>query len=67
MQQKVIPPRNLADLLTPQRQADLQRAEDLVNALMQLKAEIRDSSGTLVGSGTIQINKDAGILTIVLV
>lgn len=66
MIQKIIPPANLADLLSPKRKADLQRAEDLVNALMQLKAEIRDSTGALVGNGTIQINGDAGILTIVL-
>jgi len=60
------PPRNVSDLLSPQKQADLKRLEDFVNALAQLKVQIVNSDGTPAGSGTIQLNGAVGVLTIVL-
>lgn len=68
MPKKLILPKTVAELLNPERMADLVEAEKRLNGLSNLKVRInRDlSTAAPVSYGAIQFNDDSAMLIITL-
>lgn len=59
-------PRDLASFVQGKSVADIQRMEDLVNALQNLKVQVSIAGTTKVVSATIQISGDSAVINIQL-
>lgn len=59
-------PTSVPDFNDPRRMADLQEAQDRLNALQNLKVVIINTDGSPAGTGSIQISGDTAVLVITL-
>jgi hypothetical protein len=68
MPKKLILPKTVAELLNPQRMADLVEAEKRLNALSNLKVQIKRDTflSASTPNGSIQFNDDSAMLIITL-
>lgn len=59
-------PKQLADFIGSKAAADLQRAEDLLNALQNLRVQVTVNGSTQTAAAVIQISGDAALIVISL-
>ncbi len=63
---KITLPRNLAEFVRGFRSGEIERLENLVNALQNQKVQISVVGTNRVAVGTVQISKDAALISVQL-
>lgn len=59
-------PKTLADFMSAQTISDMQKVEDLLNALQRLKVQVNINGTSKIVNATIQISGDAALIVIAL-
>ncbi len=62
--QPITLPKNLSDFVGNQTASDMQRAQDLLNALQNLKVQITVNGTTRSGNAVIQISGDQAVIVV---